>query len=196
MTQQALHPRRTLVLALSLALGAAALLATASSLAAQTSDVWTNSKISDLRRHQQQIPSEAAEHYEIAQRYLATIDRLDGKDDLSKREQKKLDRAYAKATTELEESVHQAPEWVESRMALAALHFKREEYEAAREQYKEILRLEPDNERVKSYLGTVEYYISRQGADQDEMLDGEGANDRAPWEVDETGEKGESGGGR
>jgi cytochrome c-type biogenesis protein CcmH/NrfG len=192
MTQQALRPRHAVVLALSFVLGAAALLATASSLVAQTADVWTNTKISDLRRHQQQIPSEAAEHYEIAQRYLVTIDHLGDKEDRSKRQQKKLDRAYEKGTAELEEAIDKAPDWIEPRMALAALQYKREKYEAARDQYREVLRLDPDNERAKSFLGTVEYYISRQDADQEEMQDDGGA----PWEEGETGDSGEGSGER
>lgn len=183
MMQQALRLRHTVVLALALAMGATVLLLAASPLLAQTSDVWTNQKISDLRRHQQQIPSEAAEHYEIAQSYLATIDHLGEKEDLSKRQQKKLDRAYEKATSELEVTIEKAPDWVEARMALGALQFKQEKYEEARVQYKEVLRLEPENERAKSFLGTVEYYIAHADADQDDVQ-----SDRPPWE--------EEGGGR
>jgi len=190
MMQQALRTRRTFALVPAVVLTAAALLATATPLLAQTSDVWTNSKISDLRRHNNAIPSEAAEHYEIAQRYLVTIDRLTKEDELSKRQQKKLDRSFKKATHELGVTVEKAPDWVEARMALAALHYKQKDYPAAREQYQAVLRYEPDNERAKSFLGTVEYYISHQ--EMDSQDDGD-ASGRPPWE--ESGD-GQGSGGR
>ena len=193
MMQQALRLRHAVpfalplgpALAVALAVTAAASSMTASPLHAQTSNTWVNTKISDLRRHQEQIPSEAAEHYETAQRYLVTIDRLDDRDELSKRQQKKLDRAYEKATRELRAAIEKAPDWVEARMALAALYYREEAFEDSRGQYQEVLRLEPDNERAKSFLGTVEYYISRQQAG--EPTGDEQARDRTQRDENENG---------
>jgi len=161
---------RTLALVACLAL--AGLVAAAIPTTAQTSDVWTNTKISDLRSHQQAIPSEAAEHYETAQRYLLTIDRLTKKDDeLSARDQKKLDRAFKKATQELRAAVEASPDWIDARMALAAVLYKQGDLEPAATAYEEILALDPENTRAESYLATVRYEISKQER-MDEDADG------------------------
>jgi|GEM_PF-1625400 len=161
------HRRRRSVL---LAVAVAGLLSAIAPAVAQTPDVWTNQKISDMRRHQQEVPSQAAEHYEIAQRYLVTIDRLSKDDDLSQRQQKKLDRAYEKAIEELNATLEEAPDWIEARMALASVYYTKKDYEAARDQYQEILKTDPENERAASYLTTVEYYIrhAEQATDQQE----------------------------
>lgn len=128
----------------------------------QTSDVWTNTKISDLRRHQQAIPSEAAEHYETAQRYLVTIDRMTKEDrELSPREQKKLDRAFNKATQELRAAIEASPDWIDARMALAAVLYKQGELEPAEAEYEEILSRDPENTRAESYLATVRYELAK-----------------------------------
>lgn len=151
---------RTLVLVAALTL--AGIVAAAIPASAQTSDVWTNTKISDLRRHQQSISSEAAEHYETAQRYLVTIDRLTKEDkELSQREQKKLTRAFKRATQELRDAVKGSPDWVDARMALAAVLYKQGELELAESQYKEVLALDPENSNAESYLATVRYEISK-----------------------------------
>lgn len=153
-------PSRTAILVIGLAL--AALLATTLPALAQTADVWTNTKISDLRRHQQAISSEASEHYETAQRYLVTIDRLTKEDELSARQEKKLDRAYRKATQELRDAVKAAPDWIDARMALAAVLYKTGELEPAASEYQEILARDPENTRAESYLATVRYEQARQ----------------------------------
>ncbi len=145
-----------LALCLSILLGALQ-----APLEAQTQDTWTNQKIYDLRRHQQEIPSVAAEHYETAQRYMLKIGRLTEKDDLSKRQQKKLDRAYDKAIQELEATIQEAPDWMEARLALGSVHYKRGALEPARKTYRELLAIEPENERAQAYLGTVEYEIAQ-----------------------------------
>lgn len=156
-----------------LALGASMLLgALQAPLEAQTRDTWTNQKIYDMRRHQQEIPSVAAEHYETAQRYMVKIDRLAEKDDLSKRQQKKLDRAYDKAVQELEATIEEAPDWMEARLALGSVHYKRGALEPARETYQEILAIEPENERAQAYLGTVEYEIAQREQRRQAATDG------------------------
>lgn len=166
MNRPALHPRHLIVLVLF----ACGVLAASAPLSAQTPDVWTNQKISDMREHQQKVPSQAAEHYEIAQQYLATIDRLSKLDKRSARQQKKLDRAYAKTIDELNATLEAAPDWIEARMALASVYYTQKDYEAARDQYQEILKVDPENERAASYLTTVEYYIrhAEQAADRQE----------------------------
>ncbi len=183
MMQQALR-RSSFTLILALVMAVAAVLAAASPLAAQTSSAWMNTKISDLRAAQQKIPSEAAEHYETAQRYLVTIQDLSDKKDLSKRQQKKLDRAFRKAISELGAAIESSPDWVEARMALGSVDYKKKDYEGARDQYQEVLRIEPDNDRAKSYLETVQYYISHQDA-ADQESDDQSA--RAPWEEEGSG---------
>ena len=145
-----------LALCLSILLGALQ-----APLEAQTQDTWTNQKIYDMRRHQQEVPSVAAEHYETAQRYMLKIDRLTEKDELSKRQQKKLDRAYDKALQELEATIEEAPDWMEARLALGSVHYKVGALEPARKAYRAILAMEPENEKAQAYLGTVEYEIAR-----------------------------------
>lgn len=157
--------RRTLLTA---ALAITALLAAMMPAISQTSDVWTNTKISDLRRHQQKIPSEAAEHFETAQRYLMTIDRLTRKDELSPREQKKLDRAYRKATQELRDAVKASPDWVDARMALAAVLYKQGDLEPAATAYEEVLAIDPENTNAEAYLATVRYEMAKRDAMADD----------------------------
>jgi tetratricopeptide (TPR) repeat protein len=143
---------------------------------AQTSDVWTNTKISDLRRHQQEVDSEAAEHYETAQRYMVKIDRLLKKDDLSNRQEKKLERAFDKAIQELRAAIEADESWIEARLALGSVHYKHGDLAEARADYEGILAMEPDHERARAYLGTVQYELAqqKQADDMGETMEDDG----------------------
>jgi tetratricopeptide (TPR) repeat protein len=141
---------------------AALLLAPCGAALAQTSDVWTNTKISDMRRHQQEVDSVAAEHYETAQRYLVKIERFLKNDELSDRQQKKLERAFGKAIQELGAAIEADPDWIEARLALGSVHYKHGDLEEARADYEGILEIEPEHDRARAYLGTVQYEIAQQ----------------------------------
>lgn len=128
---------------------------------AQTSEVWTNTKISDLRRHQQEVSAPAAEKLDMANRHLARIDELTQEDELSPRQEKKLRKAYDRAVGHLEEAIELEPEWMEPRVYLAGVHFNVKEYDEAVRCYEEALALEPENEQVQSYLKTAQWYAER-----------------------------------
>ena len=146
------------------------LAATALPAAAQTSDVWTNTKISDLRRHQQEVSAPAAEKLDMANRHLVRIDQLTQEEkELSPRQEKKLRKAYDKAVEHLEEAIGLEPEWLEPRLYLASVHYRMEEYDEAVRCYEEALELEPENEQVQGYLESARWYAERA-----EKGDGEG----------------------
>lgn len=148
---------------LSLNVMAAVLLfLTALPLTAQTSDVWTNTKISDLRRHQAEVSAPAADQLDMANRYLARVNRFAEQEDLSPRQQKKLDKAYRRAVRHLDEAIELEPEWLEPRLYLAALHYRLEAYEDSVRCYEEALAVDPDNEQVQGYLETARWHAERQ----------------------------------
>jgi len=156
--------RRSLVYALAL-LGALAL---AHPVHPQTSDVWTNTKISDLRRHGDEgdISRATSEHMEMANRYLQRVREFTEKEELSPRQQAKLDKAYGRAASHLEQAIDGAPDWVEPRIYLAALHFQMKAYDQAVACYEGALALEPDNEDVQGYLTTARWYRDHEDADE------------------------------
>jgi len=157
-------PRRSLVYTLAL-LGALAL---AHTVHPQTSDVWTNSKISDLRRHgvEGDVSRATSEHMEMANRYLQRVRQLTEKGDLTPRQQAKLDKAYERATSHLEQAIEGAPDWVEPRLYLAALHFQMKTYDQAVACYEGALALDPDNQDVQAYLTTARWYLEHENADE------------------------------
>ncbi|MGD2116355.1 MAG: tetratricopeptide repeat protein [Acidobacteriota bacterium] len=156
----------------ALTLLAALLLAPCGAALAQTSDVWTNTKISDLRRHQGEVDSEAAEHYETAQRYMVKIDRLLGDEDRGKRQEKRLEKAFDKAIRELNAAIEAAPDWIEARLALGSVHYKHGDLEEARSDYEGILAVDPEHERARAYLGTVQYELARRDQQEQGGSDG------------------------
>ena len=124
-----------------------------------------------MREHQQKVPSQAAEHYEIAQQYLATIDRLTNWTSAapaSRRSSTGPTRRRSKSWGRVEE----APDWIEARMALASVYYTEKDYEAARTSTRRSSAR--SGERARRVLPrTVEYYIrhAEQAADQQEALE-------------------------
>lgn len=144
-------------------LSAVAVAAAALPLHAQTPDNWMNQKISDLRRAQGEISSPAGEQLDMASRHLATIQRLLEKEDLSDRQQRKLDKAYERAAGHLEEAIELEPEWLEPRLYLGALHYKVGEYDEAVRWYEEAHAMAPGDKQVESYLINARWHAERQG---------------------------------
>lgn len=152
-------------------LAVVALLATFSALpdpaTAQTGSTWHDQKLNDMRSHERDklAGTKAGTEYDLAVGYIQRMQSLLDEEDRSKRQEKKLQKAYGKAVDHLEKSIEAASDWLDPRMMLGAVHYKMKEYRAAKEAYESALALDPENESAKSYLASVNWYLARTGAD-------------------------------
>lgn len=146
---------------------AALLAASALPARAQTGSLWHDQKINDMRAHEREkiAGTEAGNHYELALGHVQRIQVLLDEEDRSPRQEKKLRKAYDKAVEHLEGAVEAAPEWLDARMMLGAVHYKMKSYPEAKTAYEGALALDPDNESAKSYLASVNWYLERSGAE-------------------------------
>lgn len=157
------HRLPSFVLALVATLGLLA-----GSAVAQTGDTATNIRTSDFNNKSQEMPSAVQQHFDSAQGYIQRIRSLEAKaeadgGELSKRDQKKLDKYYEKAFKHLEATIEESPEWIEPRIFLGALHFNRQEFVEARDCYQGVLEIDPEHEGAKSYLVATEQQLAATG---------------------------------
>lgn len=150
-------------------LAVAALLATftlAGPAAAQTGSTWHDQKLNDMRSHERGklAGTKAGNEYDLGVGYLQRMQPLLNEENRSERQEKKLQKYYEKTVAHLNEAVEAAPDWLDPRMMLGAVHYKMEEYQAAKDAYEGALALDPGNESAKSYLASVNWYLARSGA--------------------------------
>lgn len=133
---------------------------------AQTGSLWHDQKINDMRAHERDkiAGTEAGNHYELALGYVERMQTLVDREDRSPRQEKKLQKAYDKAVEHLDGAIEAAPEWLDARLMLGAVHYKMKAYPEAKAAYEGALALDPDNESAKSYLASVNWYLERSGA--------------------------------
>lgn len=157
--------RSWLVLASCVAFTACLTTTFATPLAAQTGDTATNLRTHDFNRATQRDTSTPGQRaYETALGYVNRIRSLETKresgEELSAREQKKLDKAYEKALAGLTEAVEEAPAWVEPRLTLGALHYNRGEYDAALDAFQGVLDVEPEHQAALDFRRMCEEEIA------------------------------------
>lgn len=128
---------------------------------AQTASVWHNQKINDMRAHQrdQEFGDRASQHYQLALEHVADMQRLLREDTLSNRQQKKLDKAYRKATEHLGQVIELEPEWLDAHLMLGSVHYKMEDYASAKTCYEAVLALDPEHADAQAYLSSVQWFL-------------------------------------
>lgn len=134
--------------------------------AAQTGSTWHDQKLNDMRSHERGklAGTKAGNEYDLGLGYLQRMQPLLDEEERSERQEKKLQKYYEKAVAHLDKAIEAAPDWLDPRMILGAVHYKMEEYEPAKEAYEGALGLDPENASAKSYLASVSWYLARGGA--------------------------------
>lgn len=128
---------------------------------AQTGSVWHNQKINDMRAHQRDrdFDDRAGQHYQIALEHVRDLQRLLREDELSPRQQKRLDKAYRKATEHLAQVIELEPEWIDAHLMLGSVHYKMEDYAAAKICYEAVLGLDPEHADAQAYLSSAQWFL-------------------------------------
>ena len=134
--------------------------------AAQTGSTWHDQKLNDMRAHERGklAGSKAGNEYDLGLGYLQRMQPLLEEEERSERQEKKLQKYYEKTVAHLDKAIEAAPDWLDPRMMLGAVHYKMEQYEPAKEAYEGALALDPENASAKSYLASVNWYLARSGA--------------------------------
>ena len=142
------------IVTLSLALFAAFLLATPP-LAAQIDDFGSKANSLEFHEAVNGDPTEGAQALEDARRYIERIQELEAKEksgeELSKRQAKKLEKAYDKAIANLDLVLEDSPELAQLRITLGSLQYNRGDYAAARETFDRLLELDPEHAKALEY---------------------------------------------
>jgi tetratricopeptide (TPR) repeat protein len=128
---------------------------------AQTGSLWHNQKLNDMKAHQrgQDYDNRANQHYQLAVDHVRDLQRLLAEDELSRRQEKRLDRAYRKATSHLEQVVEVEPEWLEAHLLLGSVHYKMEDYAAAKTAFEGVLSLDPEHQDAQAYLSSAQWHL-------------------------------------
>ena len=134
---------------------------------AQTGSTWHDQKMNDMKAHQRDsdYDSRANEHFQMGLQYMSDIQRL-LREDRGPRAEKKLHKAYDKAVKNFEEAIKAEPEWVDAYIMLGSVHYKMEDYPAAKSAYESALAIDPEHADAQAYLSTVQWYIDHPEAAQ------------------------------
>ena len=129
--------------------------------AAQTGSVWHNQKMNDMRAHQrdQEFGDRASQHYQLALDHVRDMQRLLGDDEPSPRQRKKLDKAYRKAAEHLDQVIELEPGWLDAHLMLGSVHYKMEDYAAAKSCYEAVLAIDPEHADAQAYLSSAEWFL-------------------------------------
>jgi tetratricopeptide (TPR) repeat protein len=114
-----------------------------------------------MKSHQrgQDFDNRANTHYQLAIDHVRDMQRLLDEEELSRRQENRLDKAYRKATSHLEEAVEIEPEWLEAHLLLGSVHYKMADYGAAKSSFEAVLALDPEHGDAQAYLSSAQWYL-------------------------------------